>query len=55
MGRRWKRITLDVRRALRKEPLAVDAFFSELETVRGQDSAFDGLFIELERLIRHDP
>jgi putative acyl-CoA dehydrogenase len=47
-------ICLDVLRAMSREPAAVDAFFAECETARGNnayfDAAFDGLASELQDL-----
>jgi putative acyl-CoA dehydrogenase len=48
-------ISLDVLRALRKDPLTGEAFFTELETVRGADRHMDATIDELDRLIRKEP
>ena len=45
-------ISLDVQRALRKEPAAADLFFAELETARGGDRRMDAAIAELDGLIR---
>ncbi|MFM6830333.1 MAG: acyl-CoA dehydrogenase family protein [Novosphingobium sp.] len=44
-------ISLDVLRALRKEPLAREVFFAELNTALGVDRGFDRLVSELHDLI----
>jgi putative acyl-CoA dehydrogenase len=44
-------ISLDVLRALRKEPLAREVFFAELETAGGENRAFDAAIDELHGLI----
>ncbi|WP_432770921.1 acyl-CoA dehydrogenase family protein [Sphingopyxis sp.] len=48
-------ISLDVQRALRKEPAAADLFFAELETARGGDRRMDAAIAELDQLIRGEP
>lgn len=48
-------ISLDVLRALRREPGAVDLFFAELETARGGDPRLTAAIDELDRLIRREP
>lgn len=48
-------ISLDVLRALHREPLARDVFFGELETARGANRALDQLADELHRLIVVEP
>lgn len=45
-------ISLDVLRALRTNPEAGEAFFAELDTVRGADRRMDALIEELKSLIR---
>src|SRR5271155_4807146 len=48
-------ISLDVLRALHKTPAGADAFFAELNSVRGADRRMDTLTAELERMIRKEP
>ncbi len=48
-------ISLDVLRALRKEPAAGEMFFAELETVKGVDPRMDATIRDLDRMIRKEP
>jgi putative acyl-CoA dehydrogenase len=48
-------ISLDVLRALRKEPAAGEMFFAELETVKGVDPRMDATIRDLDRMIRREP
>ena len=45
---------LDVLRALRKEPASAEAFFAELESVRGGNSVLDGEIESLQSTLRGD-
>lgn len=47
-------ISLDIIRAFRKEPLAGEVFFAELEEVRGQDTRLDAAIDECRKLVHDD-
>ncbi|MEO8620117.1 MAG: DNA alkylation response protein, partial [bacterium] len=46
---------LDVLRALRKEPESADAFFGELESMRGGNRLLDAAVVSLRKSLSADP